>query len=87
VIVAKDKREFWAVVRDCLVRLHGVPGPMAQAKCDGLRRKIESPPDGVSPDIFYHNEPFDVACDLAESELDFEHFRSEYEQILAAHSW
>ena len=39
------------------------------------------------PDIIYHAAPFDVACDLADSQLELESYQSEYNLILEQHKW
>lgn len=84
-LVAKDA--FWAAVEDCLVELHALPRLRARALSDDLRRQIEMPPVGMSSDIFYHAEPFDVACDIAGQSLDLTNVRSQYDAILTTHNW
>jgi hypothetical protein len=37
--------------------------------------------------MFYHSEPFEVACNLAEQQLDLSKHREEYEEILRQHGW
>jgi hypothetical protein len=81
-IPIRARDSFWGVVRDCLVTFHDVPATRAGRLCGQRRSEVESRPRGVSRDIFYHNEPFDVACDLAGKELDITQFRSEYDRIL-----
>lgn len=82
-----DKDEFWEIVGDCLVELHHLPVQAAQSRIHRLREQIESAPRGISKSLFYHNEPFDVACDLAEHQLDFIAFRDQYEHLLNRHGW
>jgi hypothetical protein len=86
-ITVKEKPGYWAVVRDCLIQFHRLTRQAARDKCNELRGKIESPPPGYSSDLFYHNEPFDIACELAGHDLDFSKFCTQYEQILASHNW
>jgi hypothetical protein len=81
------KDEFWNVVKDCLENIHRMNGYDAERKSEDLRRRIESPPPGISSEIFYHAEPFDVACDIAETYLDLQSYRNPYDQILARHYW
>ncbi len=78
--VAADS--FWEIVRICLMRFHGLSESQAQHKSTEFRRQIESPPSGLSSEIFYHAEPFDVACDIAGKPLDFPHHREEYLGVL-----
>jgi len=53
----------------------------------GLRAKIESPPVGMSTDIFYHSEPFDVACDIVGKQKDSSRVRKKYDEILTNRDW
>lgn len=82
-----EKTGFWAAVQDCLVEIYGLKRQVAREKCRELREKIESPPQDYSSDVFYHNEPFDIAGELAGHALDFSKFRAQYEKILASHKW
>ena len=34
------------------------------------RREIESAEPEIKIDVFYHNEPFDVACDIKGHQID-----------------
>jgi hypothetical protein len=79
--VAQDR--FWTVVRTCLIDFHGLSATDAELRSAELRHKIESPPTGLSSDIFYHAEPFDVACDLSDHQLDLARYSSRYKRILA----
>jgi hypothetical protein len=58
-----SKDDFWDVVEDCLRNFHQRTEPDARQLTEGLRGIIENPPPDISSDIFYHTEPFDVACD------------------------
>lgn len=86
-IGSKAKDAFWDVVENCLVEFHGLSKRDAHLKRVDLRTHIESPPTEMSSEIFYHAEPFDVACDIAESPLDLSQYRSRYDQILNRHNW
>ncbi len=81
------KDAFWGVVRDCLVQIHKVPPADADQKTTDLRNRIERPPPGINPDMVYHDEPFDVACDIAGNKLDLATHRGQYDPILRAHNW
>jgi hypothetical protein len=81
------KEEYWEVVVDCLTRFHQFSAADARARSEKLRASIEAPPEGISSEIFYHAEPFDVACDLAKRRLDPSRYRAEYDQILRQHAW
>jgi hypothetical protein len=82
------KNEYWAVVEDCLVILHAWSREQAQKACKALRKKMEKPPQGLSGEIFYHNEPFNAACDMGGTQLPYKQvIRAKYEQILNSHQW
>jgi hypothetical protein len=57
---------FWAIVEDCLVAFHGMSKGTAHGKTNAFRKKVRNPPEGISGDIIYHEEPFYVACDIAQ---------------------
>jgi hypothetical protein len=87
-----DKDEFWAVVEACLVEIHGLLKPSAEKKCKYIRYSVER---NVNPDmlpnqlsdLFYHREPFDVSCDIAQKQLDINLYRTAYNRILSNHNW
>ena len=76
---------YWNVVRECLTRFHGL------SECEAVRRMREhvedlrQAPEGLPMEIVYNVEPFDVACDLAEQELDWDLFKDEYLSMLSRH--
>ncbi len=84
-----DTRPYWSVVEDCLVELHGVDRSEARKRIKALLAWIASPPDGVDGEIVYHDEQFDVACDLAGNELRYELYQDQYDQIVERYypSW
>jgi hypothetical protein len=53
---------------------------ITRRKAAQLRKKIESMPK-ESMELFYHSEPFDVACDLANHPLNLERHLDRYLQI------
>jgi hypothetical protein len=81
----KAKNKFWGAVEDCLVEFHGLSISQSHQMSNMLYERIESPPQGISNDVFYHADPFDVACDLAEYQLDISETRSQYDKILNRH--
>lgn len=78
---------FWEVVEDCLVEIHQLPRVDAHARRNTLRTRLEQPPPGISSEIVYHAEPFDVACNIAGKQLDLSQYWSQYEPILNRHNW
>jgi len=86
-IDTKAKETFWEIVAECLIAIHGLAKPEAHRRSLDLRTRIESAPAGMSSDIFYHAEPFDVACDIAGRPLNAAQYRQQYEPILHRHNW
>lgn len=90
-LTEKSKDEFWAVVEECLTEIHNFDPLTAEQRCRELRHKIESKViDKLQDplrDIFYHSEPFDIACDIAQKHLNINNYRSKYNDILNRHSW
>lgn len=81
------KEAYWAIVADCLERFHSFSSWRALSASRHLRDLIESPrlehaPPGYDSELFYHNEPFHVACDIAEQELDLDEYRAEYDELV-----
>jgi hypothetical protein len=71
VISKPGKSYFWCVVKKCLGEFHGRPRSWSSKAANRLRAEIEA----ASPEeieLFYHAEPFDVACDLANRSLDMD---------------
>ena len=77
-VVPEDARdEFWAVVRDCLREFHGISVGTAQRKARLLRKSVEARSDDAVM-MFYHDEPWYVACSLARQKLDAEEHAERY---------
>jgi hypothetical protein len=79
------KDAFWHIVADCLERFHAYERSVAWLAALDLRDEIESPsrpPSGYEPDLFYHGEPFYIACDIAGRQLDLPAHRTEYDCIV-----
>jgi hypothetical protein len=82
---AKDR--FWNVVVDCLVQFHHYQRCDAEARASDLRRRVETAPQGLTGETIYHDEPFDVAGDIAGQQLDLSKRRSNYDAITQLHNW
>jgi len=65
----KEKDRYWLVVRECLVAFHGQKRLIANARVNFYRARIDSAEPQIASDVFYHNEPFDIACDIAGRDL------------------
>ncbi len=95
-IPADMKDAYWDVVVECLTQFHHFSEMEARRQSNDLRAKIENPPEEpeLKPfyhadltDLFYNTEPFDVACNLADQELDYLQYRDAYFAILSRHNW
>jgi hypothetical protein len=83
-----DKKAFWEVVNECLLKFHKLNANEAGERIEKLRKTIKEPPGGADEDLFYHAEPFDVACDLAGKPLTLTKARrKEYDCILECRNW
>lgn len=80
--VAPDdaKDEFWAVVEDCLREFHGMKPEGIRRKAGKLREAIERMMPGEL-ESFYHSEPFDVACEIADNPLNVKDYLDRYLHI------
>ncbi len=79
----KEKDGYWLVVRECLVTFHDQKRPVAHSRVKFYRARIDSGEPQIASDIFYHNEPFDIACDIAGTYLSMNEERfAKYERIL-----
>ena len=75
---AKD--EFWGVAEDCLREFHEMKQDAIRRKVGKLRNAIERMTT-AELESFYHSEPFDVACDIAENALSVEDYLDRYLHI------
>jgi hypothetical protein len=80
-VIPEDEQDhFWSVVRQCIRRFHACCASKTLAEATRLRKKV----NGMQVeqiDLFYHAEPFDVACNLADNALDVKDHLDEYVQI------
>jgi hypothetical protein len=75
------KAEFWHVVRACLVEFHKRTSPVVLlGRLKRFRRKVEHLPI-EEMDLFYHSEPFDIACRIAQNPLNVETHLARYLKI------
>ena len=82
---------FWGAVEDCLIEFHHIPRNDAAQKVTDLWRRLanitstKSSSSECQPafdDMIYHEEPWYLACNLANEEIPLEPYREAYEQIL-----
>ena len=79
VISCESQEHFWRVVRTCLREFHHADRP-AFARLTRLRQRIEEAPL-ADLEMFFHSEPFDVACNIARREIKVEDFLARYLEI------
>lgn len=73
------------IVVECLVQFHRLAREAAQRQVHGMLSQLGRAPARVRKGGFRlitHAEPFNVACDLAERQLDLAQFREQYTRIL-----
>jgi hypothetical protein len=83
-MIPRDEIEaFWEVTRDCLIQFHGLAPADAASRVASLRADLDAVELPGDP-MIYHDEPFNVACNLARRELNrFEpNVAEEYERML-----
>ncbi len=74
---------FWDAVVECLVQFHGIDHGQAYLLTLDLRRRLAVRGARLEEvDLFYHEEPFKIACTLANHELDIDKHWGQYEAIL-----
>jgi hypothetical protein len=77
-VIPKDEQDnFWNVVRQCIRRFHACCASSTLAAATRLRKKVNGMPV-EQLELFYHAEPFDVACNLAANPLDVKDYLDEY---------
>lgn len=80
-VIPKDEQDrFWSVVRQCIRRFHARCSSTTLPKVTRLRQKVNSMPI-EQMELFYHAEPFDVACNLAGNPLSIKEHTDEYLEI------
>ena len=80
VIPVDARQDYWRVVRSCIRVFHPKQSANALKKAARLRRTVEKLPIREM-ELFFHAEPFDVACDLAGHELKVEQYLNRYLRI------
>jgi hypothetical protein len=80
-VIPEDAQDhFWSVVRRCVREFHADRSSSVLSKVTRLRKKVEQlPPEQM--ELFYHSEPFDVACRVADRPLKVEDYLTRYLEI------
>lgn len=77
-VIPKDEQDhFWSVVRKCIRAFHPGCASATLTEATRLRKSVDGMPL-EQMELFYHAEPFDVACNLAHQPLDVEDHLDEY---------
>ena len=74
--------QFWQVVEDCLVELHGRSRSDAVTLVQGLHDRLRASPPGTDINLIYHAEQFEIANDLAGEKLNRRERAHEYDRIV-----
>lgn len=86
--------EFWGAVQDCLVQFHNFSRAKAAEKvtdvwrrlgdlASAARKKSSGSPQRSFDEMIYHEEPWYIACNLAEKEMILDKkYRHAYLKIL-----
>jgi hypothetical protein len=80
VIPVDAQQDYWRVVRSCIRAFHPEQSANALRKATRLRRTVENLPRREL-ELFFHAEPFDVACDLAGHRLEVSEHLNRYLKI------
>ena len=65
IVPVEDQEHFWSVVRKCVRAFHAAQSVAILSRVNRLRKKVEQLPT-EEMELFFHSEPFDVACRVAE---------------------
>ena len=80
-IVPDDaQQEYWAVVEHCIREFHPKCSASALNKLAELQKKLMKG-SLEEFELFFHAEPFDIACDLASHQLHVENHMKRYLEI------
>ena len=80
VVPEDEQAHYWHVVERCLTAFHGLTKGAARKKVRHCQEEVEQLPQATA-ELFFHAEPFDVACRIAGRELDPTPFLTRYLQI------
>lgn len=80
ITAAQAKEQFWYVVAECLRIFHHKTGRSVTVEISKLRSKVEGL-TRQAKELFYHSEPFDIACDITGQKLNVQDQLSRYLEI------
>jgi hypothetical protein len=73
------------MVVDCLVEFHDMRRTEAKQLVSEFKANLQALPPEIDRDIVYHDEPFNVACDLAGNDLPSGRYDEQYDVIRDRH--
>jgi hypothetical protein len=81
-----DTKEFlespyWEAVKLCLMEFHGYDESRASDEVLSYEHDIAK--TMKNPFLVFHEEPFHLACNLSNHQLELSEFREEYDSLLA----
>ncbi len=82
-----DNETFWLVVVDCLATFHNWPIERATEGVSKFEKKLLSKVSASEFGLIFHEEPFQVACEIAGKPTDIASHRTRYEAILKSRKW
>ena len=88
--ITVNTKVFWDAIIECLVQFHGMEQNNALKRVSDFQDRLLQTPEYIREDvctIIYHSNPFDVACDLARTQLDVSEYRKPYQEILERCGW
>jgi hypothetical protein len=77
-----DKRAFWEAVRLCLVSFHRFDTGTAEKTIETYKSRLADSKHPGAAEIVYHEDPFNLACELAGKQLDVDSYAQAYDKIL-----
>jgi hypothetical protein len=88
--VTINTSRFWKTVEDCLIGIHEMDKHEARRRVGEFRKGL---PISVHPDrqgevnlMIYHEEPYYIACDIAQADVPLEEHKKEYDDIRRRHA-
>ena len=77
----KDEAQFWEIVVLCLTTFHYYDRSAAEGMVGDLRDRLTKSSPRVR-DFAFHDEPFNLACDLSGKNLDLREHTEAYDKIV-----
>ena len=82
-----QRHPFWHSIIECLVQFHNYPIQNALEQVYEYYLKLRLRLTKKDFELVYHEEPFSVACEIAQKNIDITNHLENYEQILMEAGW